>query len=108
MNSPLITVIVASKGEVDSLRQTIDNVIAQSDSSVELIVIDGGSNDGTDCLLESYGSRIRAWLSEPDGGIYDAWNKGLTLSSGHWIAFLGAGDIFCPRLIWPRGFRKSV
>ena len=95
MSSPLISIVVASKGEIDFLRQTIDNVITQGDSSVELIVIDGGSNDGTDRLLASYGSCVRAWLSEPDRGIYDAWNKGLALSRGRWIAFLGAGDIFC-------------
>jgi glycosyltransferase involved in cell wall biosynthesis len=59
-----------------------------------LIIIDGGSKDGTVEILEENGDKINYWLSEPDRGIYNAWNKALSLTKGEWICFLGADDYF--------------
>jgi glycosyltransferase involved in cell wall biosynthesis len=59
---------------------------------VELIVIDGGSDDGTVELLGSLGDRIDYWISEADEGIYDAMNKGVAASHGEYILHLNAGD----------------
>ena len=94
--SPQISVVIAAFRAVENLPNAIASVLDQPDVSSELIVIDGASEDGTVELLESYGERITAWLSEPDQGIYDAWNKGLVLAQGQWIAFLGADDVFIP------------
>lgn len=64
----------------------------QDDSDVEVIVIDGGSKDGTVEVLEGWNERIDYWLSEKDSGIYDAMNKGIAAATGDYILHLNAGD----------------
>lgn len=59
---------------------------------IELLVIDGGSTDGTVQILEANDESIAYWVSEPDRGVYSAWNKALERASGRWVCFLGADD----------------
>ena len=66
------------------------------DETIEFIVIDGGSDDGTRELLAQHDSDINYWVSEPDKGIYDAMNKGVAAARGEFIFHLNAGD----RLLW--------
>lgn len=73
------------------IQQTLDSVLHQNYDNIEYIVVDGGSLDGTLDILNCIGARIK-WISEPDSGIYDAFNKGLNLASGKYITFLNAGD----------------
>lgn len=89
---PLITVVVAVYNKQATLQQCLDSVIRQSYANVELIVIDGGSSDGTPDVLSHYSSRMAYCISEPDRGIYHAWNKALAQAHGDWICFLGADD----------------
>lgn len=91
---PLITVITATYNAAEHLPIAIDSVRAQTYSNVEWIVVDGASSDGTLDLLRENEDVIDYWISEPDKGIYDAWNKGLRFSTGEWIAFLGADDSY--------------
>lgn len=91
---PFISVIVATFNSVETLGCCIDSVAQQIYPDKELIIIDGGSKDGTVDLLEANNPRIRYWVSEPDRGIYHAWNKALPRASGEWICFLGADDFF--------------
>ena len=91
---PLLTVIVAVFNGAATLQQCIDSVARQTYPNKELIIIDGGSRDGTVDLLEANREQIRYWISEPDRGIYNAWNKGLARAKGEWICFLGADDYF--------------
>jgi len=93
-SAPLISVIVAVFNGVKTLQQCIDSVAKQTYPNKELIIIDGGSNDGTVDLLRLNQEQISYWVSEPDQGIYNAWNKGLTQAQGEWICFLGADDFF--------------
>jgi glycosyltransferase involved in cell wall biosynthesis len=93
-NSALITIIVAVFNGAKTLQQCIDSVAQQTYLNKELIVIDGGSKDGTVNLLKKNQKHIKYWVSEPDQGIYNAWNKGLAQASGDWICFLGADDYF--------------
>lgn len=93
-SGPLVTVVTAVFNGEKTLEQTILSVISQSYDNLEFIVIDGGSKDGTLDIIKKYEHVIDYWVSEPDGGIYDAWNKGVRLSSGTWIAFLGSDDIY--------------
>jgi len=72
--------------------QTIDSVLMQQYGELEYIVVDGGSVDGTLDIIKSNQNRITQWISEKDGGIADAFNKGLALSSGQYILFLNADD----------------
>ena len=89
---PLIAVIVAVYNNVDTLQQCIDSVAAQTYPNVELIVIDGASSDGTRDVLERSSHLVTYWISEPDRGLYHAWNKGLEKATGDWVFFLGADD----------------
>lgn len=91
---PLITVITVVFNGAKDLEPTILSVLNQSYANVEYIVIDGGSTDGTLDLLRKYENSIDFWLSEPDSGVYDAFNKACHLITGEWTIFLGAGDVF--------------
>ena len=92
--SPLISIIVAVFNGKATLQQCIDSVSQQTYQNKELIIIDGGSKDGTVNLLEENCNKFSYWVSESDRGIYNAWNKGLKQARGDWICFLGADDFF--------------
>jgi glycosyltransferase involved in cell wall biosynthesis len=92
--APFICVIVAVYNGRSTLQQCIDSFAKQSYPHKELIVIDGASRDGTAALLESNREKLSYWVSEPDRGIYNAWNKALPHARGEWICFLGADDFF--------------
>jgi GT2 family glycosyltransferase len=89
---PLISVIVAVYNGADTLQQCIDSLASQTLPDIELIVVDGGSTDGSVDLLMANSSKLGYWISEPDKGIYNAWNKALRHANGEWICFLGADD----------------
>jgi hypothetical protein len=98
-NMPVVTVITAVFNGEKTLANCLDSVLIQDYPNVEHVVMDGGSTDGTLEILERYSDRIAFWKSEPDEGIYDAWNKGLKEARGEWISFLGADDQFLPHAI---------
>lgn len=87
-----MSVIVATLNSVRTLAACIDSVSAQEGVSTELLVIDGGSTDGTVQILQAMDDSIAYWVSEPDRGVYSAWNKALERAAGRWICFLGADD----------------
>jgi len=89
---PTITIIIATYNELCNIQKTLDSIYYQKYTNIEVIVIDGNSDDGTIEILIKNQDLLSKWLSEKDSGLYDAWNKGLNLSSGEWIMFLGAGD----------------
>ncbi|MDH5189737.1 MAG: glycosyltransferase [Gammaproteobacteria bacterium] len=96
---PLVTIITVVFNGADTLEKTILSVISQSYTNIEYIIIDGGSTDGTIDIIRKHEHAIDYWVSEPDTGIYDAWNKGVRLSNGEWIAFLGADDSYLEEAI---------
>jgi glycosyltransferase involved in cell wall biosynthesis len=89
---PVITVIVSVYNGVATLQQCIDSVCNQTYAHKELIVIDGGSTDGSADLIKANSGALAYWVSEPDRGIYSAWNKGLAKASGDWVCFIGSDD----------------
>jgi len=89
---PLISVIVAVYNGAKTLQHCIDSTSDQTYLNKELIIIDGGSTDGTIEIIRSNQDKIAYWQSEPDNGIYHAWNKALDHVSGDWIYFLGSDD----------------
>lgn len=93
-NHPLITIIIAVLNNAEMLDHCLESVCLQNHSSKELIVIDGGSSDGSLGIIEKYSDYITYWESKPDRGIYHAWNKALSHAHGDWICFLGADDYF--------------
>ena len=90
--SPLLTIITVTLNAAQGLQQTIASVRAQPLSRLEHVIVDGGSTDATVELLRSLKNDIAYWLSEPDRGIYDAMNKGVSLAKGDYLLFLGSGD----------------
>jgi glycosyltransferase involved in cell wall biosynthesis len=92
--NPLITIITVVYNAASTLEQTILSVINQTYKNIEYIIIDGGSTDGTVDIIKIYENRLVYWVSEPDNGIYDAMNKGITHSTGEWVNFMNSGDTF--------------
>lgn len=90
--SPRISVITATFNAAAQLPHTIRSLREQTSRDFEWIVVDGNSDNGTQDLLRDSGDVIARWISEPDRGIYDAFNKGAKLARGEWLIFLGAGD----------------
>lgn len=91
---PLISVVVATFNAAATLDRCIKSVSGQTYRRIELIVIDGDSQDGTVEILKRNSEKIAYWVSEPDRGIYNAWNKALKVAQGDWVYFLGADDYF--------------
>lgn len=91
-DSPIITIITSTFNAVNDLPWTIKSIKNQSYEYIQWIVVDGASTDGTVKLLKANNDLIDVWVSEPDTGIYDAWNKALDYVKGDWVQFLGAGD----------------
>ncbi|PKN53487.1 MAG: glycosyltransferase [Deltaproteobacteria bacterium HGW-Deltaproteobacteria-13] len=93
-SAPLISIIVAVSNGAKTLQKCMDSVFMQTYKNKELIIIDGGSADGTVDIVIKNSDKINYWISEPDQGICSAWNKGLLQAKGDWICFLGADDYF--------------
>lgn len=89
MNVSIITVV---RNAEKTIEKTIQSVINQTYDDYEYIIIDGCSTDATNRIIETYLNHISKYISEPDAGIYDAMNKGISLANGKWIYFLGADD----------------
>jgi glycosyltransferase involved in cell wall biosynthesis len=92
---PLVSVIINVYNGVPYLAEAIESVLAQTYESVELIVVDDGSDDGTGKLAQSYGSSLR-YVRQPRAGIGSARNHGIKLAEGAFFAFLDADDRFVP------------
>lgn len=94
------SIITASFNSEKTIEATFRSIIDQSYNNLEYIVIDGNSSDGTVDLIKQYESKFKEagidykWISEKDDGIYDAWNKGLEISQGDWVGFIGSDDVY--------------
>jgi len=89
---PLVSIIVVAFRDRDEVAALIDNIAPFRGDNLELVIVDGGSGDGTLELLQARNEKVDYWVSEPDGGIYDAMNKGIAAASGEYILHLNAGD----------------
>jgi glycosyltransferase involved in cell wall biosynthesis len=98
MNPPLISVITPTFNSGAKIAATVASVLSQRKGLYEFLVIDGGSTDDTLAHLRAQGPALR-YVSEPDEGIYDAMNKGIRLTSGKFLYFLGAGDRLLPGVL---------
>ncbi len=92
MNQQLVSVIIPVFNAAGTLREAIESVLLQSFSATELIIIDGGSTDGSLEIIKYFEKQIAYFISERDSGVYEAMNKGIEKSKGEWIYILGADD----------------
>ena len=91
---PTFSVITVCFNEAAHIKDTLDSIVCQSSNDYELIVVDGGSTDGTKDIVEQYASHITWWCSERDKGIYNAMNKGVRHAMGDYVIFMNGGDCF--------------
>lgn len=96
---PLISVITVNLNNLNGLRKTKKSIeafrkkVQKENKSIEYVVVDGKSNDGSVKYLEE-ATCVEKWISEKDNGIADGFNKGVIESSGDWLLFLNSGDYF--------------
>lgn len=91
-NHPKISIITVTYNAEKLIERTINSVVGQSYSNIEYILVDGASTDQTLTVVKKHEKKIAKVISEPDKGLYDAMNKGLSLASGDYVWFLNAGD----------------
>lgn len=89
-----ISVITINLNNLKGLCDTVESVLSQQFNSFEYIVVDGASTDGSVAYLQTIRQKITYLISEKDGGIYDAMNKGINLANGEYVIFLNSGDFF--------------
>jgi glycosyltransferase involved in cell wall biosynthesis len=89
-----VSIITPTFNSADTLQDTIHSIGIQTHSDIEYIIIDGGSKDGTIDIIKKNVDLIAYWISEPDHGIYDAMNKGISMATGEIIAILNSDDFY--------------
>jgi glycosyltransferase involved in cell wall biosynthesis len=93
---PLVSIITVVYNCQQYVEQALTSVLNQTYGNIEYIVIDGGSTDGTLDIIRKYDPQITYWISEPDEGISDAFNKGISMSQGEIVGLLNADDWYPP------------
>ncbi|MEZ4904861.1 MAG: glycosyltransferase family 2 protein [Spirosomataceae bacterium] len=99
MSVPLVSIITVTLNAEHVLEKTIASVFHQTYTSIEYLIIDGGSTDSTLEIIQSYKAKITYWHSKKDRGIYDAMNQGIKLAKGEALLMLNAGDWLEPTAI---------
>lgn len=93
---PKVSIITVCLNSAGTIEQTIRSVLGQTYPNIEYIIIDGGSTDGTKEMLQKYKSGISCCLSEKDGGIYNAMNKGIENATGEVVGIINSDDWYAP------------
>ena len=92
-----ISIITVSYNSAETLKDTFESVLGQTHKDIDYIVVDGNSTDGSLQLIQEYEPKFQGrmrWISEPDKGLYDAMNKGISLAEGEALGFLNSDDFF--------------
>lgn len=93
---PKLTIVIATFNAMVHLPECLASIAKLGRNDIEIVIVDGGSTDGTIDYIQSLGWSHLRWISEPDKGIYDALNKGAKLAKGIWVHFLGSDDRLLP------------
>lgn len=103
----IVSIVTINYNNLTGLKKTFESVIRQTFTDYEWIIIDGGSTDGSKLFIEQHQDRFSFWCSEPDGGIYQALNKGVKYAKGEYINFLNSGDCFIDSNVLLQVFKTS-
>jgi glycosyltransferase involved in cell wall biosynthesis len=87
-----LSIITINLNNAAGLHKTIESVVNQTFTDFEFIIIDGGSTDESIDLIKKSGKYFTKWISEPDSGVYQAFNKGISFAKGKYLLFLNSGD----------------
>lgn len=87
-----LSIITINYNNREGLKRTVESVINQKWQDFQYIIIDGGSTDGSAEYIQNHSDKIDYWISEPDKGIYNAMNKGISKAEGEYLLFLNSGD----------------
>ena len=98
-NAPHVTVIVPVYNGERFLAESLDSILAQTYSRMDVLVMDDASTDGTAAILSSYGARIRVVTQAANRGIYGNMNDGIAQAAGDIIAIYHADDVYDPRIV---------
>lgn len=96
---PLVSIVTIVRNGEACLGKAIDSVLSQTYPNVEYIIVDGGSTDKTLGIIRANEDKIAYWRSEKDSGISDAFNKGISWTSGEIVGILNADDWYEPDAI---------
>lgn len=112
---PSVTIIIATFNSERLLSSTLDSVLKQRYQDWECLVVDGASTDGTLSIISKFEDMDDRFhhISEPDNGVYDAFNKGIQLARGTWLHFLGSDDVltkdsYCDLMIKAKDSQADV
>jgi len=86
-------IVIAVLNAQESIEWCLTSILEQDYLHRKIFVVDGGSGDGTIDIIRKYQAELDWWISEPDSGIYDAWNKAIPRIENGWTLFLGADDV---------------
>jgi len=89
-----VSVITACLNSAETIGQCLESMSSQKYGDVEHIIIDGGSEDGTQDIIREHSRSVAKFVSEPDSGVYDALNKGIAMATGDVVGVLHADDVF--------------
>jgi len=94
-----ISIVCATYNAKETINEFLLSLKEQTNTNYQLIIIDGGSSDNTLDIIKNNLDIIDYWISEPDQGIYDAWNKGISAAKNNWISFVGSDDTLMPNYV---------
>ena len=94
-----ISIITVVWNNEETIKDAIESVLNQTYENIEYIIVDGASTDGTIEIVKGYADKVNKFISEADGSLYEAMNKGISLATGDVIAFLHSDDAHADRSI---------
>lgn len=96
-NTPFtLSVVVPSYNQAQFLGATLESLWSQNDPALQIVVVDGGSTDGSADIIRRHADRLAWWVSEPDRGQSHALNKGFARCTGQWLCWLNSDDLLLP------------
>lgn len=99
MSTPFLSIVIPSFNQGEYIEETIQSILSQSHSDVEILIIDGGSTDQTVEIIKKYQEHIAYWQSQKDNGQSDAINQGFKRAKGEFVTWLNSDDVLLPNSI---------